>query len=99
MRIIRGVLIYLAGALSGWLLYSGYLKYISREGNSIGGEALILPLMFLLFYAGWSVRNEIGRSRESRAFVRGSQEGIRRLLEGQHPNCRHIYRPYRENHN
>ena len=49
---------FLSGVVSGIMLELGILASRDRTGP-VGGEALILPLIFLLFAFGYSVGKEV----------------------------------------
>lgn len=53
-QVVRLLLAFAGGILSGLLLAYGMETWVRRDGLP-GGEALILPLIVLLIYLGWQL--------------------------------------------
>ena len=53
-KILNAVIFYITGTLSGMFVKYGFGTYVGRSGN-VGGEVLIIPLMIMLIYCGFSV--------------------------------------------
>jgi len=52
------IITFLCGALTWHILLLAFDTFRQRQGT-IGGEVLILPLLVLTFYLGWTVKDEI----------------------------------------
>ncbi len=59
MKILNKVFKFLAIFVGGMMFINSIEVLAGRDGT-FGGEALVVPLMILLFYFGYSVGNEIG---------------------------------------
>jgi hypothetical protein len=57
-RKLQLFLIFFAGLFGGGLIATGIATLATRSGWHVGGETLILPLMVLLIYFGWSLGTE-----------------------------------------
>jgi hypothetical protein len=53
---------FLSGALV-WHFFLMSLQVLASRNGTVGGEILFLPLMALLFYLGWAVKDEINELR------------------------------------
>jgi len=68
---IKFCIVFLTGMMTFGFLQSAYNYSTNRQG-SIGGEVLILPLMFCLVAIGWSSGRTYWREKEARTLVRNS---------------------------
>lgn len=88
-KVSKLVLGFTAGLLSGSFIRLGF-EIIDARPISVGGEVLILPLIALLLYFGYS----LGRDKFHSAYMRGYYAGYKRGMEDEfniqimHPNCR-----------
>lgn len=57
-QILRLLLVFAGGILSGLLLVYGMETWAQRDGLP-GGEVLILPLIVLLIYLGWQLGGDM----------------------------------------
>lgn len=94
-KISKLVLGFSAGLLSGSFIRLGF-EIIGGRPASVGGEALILPLIIILLYFGYSLGKETKVKRNfRRAYKRGYYAGYdkgkedgKRTMFFFHPNCR-----------
>lgn len=70
-RYIKMAVIYLTGIVSGAFLHIGYAVFTERPA-SFGGELLILPLIVLLLYLGFTIGRE---AKDWGLYRRGYSEG------------------------
>jgi len=68
------ILIFITGLLSGVFIYAGIVEFSQREGWHVGGETLILPLMILLIYFGWSIGTETNKRQN---YLTGYRDGYK----------------------
>lgn len=54
---------FLSGALV-WHFFMMSLQVLANRDGTVGGEILFLPLMALIFYLGWAVKDEINELRQ-----------------------------------
>lgn len=54
---------FLSGALV-WHFFLMSLQVLANRDGTVGGEILFLPLMALIFYLGWAVKDEINELRQ-----------------------------------
>jgi len=52
------IITFLAGMLTWHILLLSFDTFRQRQGT-LGGEVLVLPLLVLTFYMGWTVKDEI----------------------------------------
>lgn len=74
---LKIAIVFLTGSLSGGILSEGVHVFTQRSG-SIGGEALILPLIILLLICGYNL------GRESKIFQSKNQTYEEGFRDGYH---------------
>lgn len=57
-KLMRYIAAFLSGALAWHILELSITTLFNRQGT-LGGEVLVLPLLVLTFYMGWTVKDEI----------------------------------------
>lgn len=84
MRFARTLIGYIAGILSGMMIFQGLVVLLGRDGT-FGGEILIIPLIVILFFFGWDMGKQYGGRKafqcgRDKGFIEGFEEGY---YEGQ----------------
>lgn len=62
-KLSRILIAFFAGALV-WHFFLMSLQVLANRNGTVGGEILFLPLMALIFYLGWEVKDEINELRQ-----------------------------------
>jgi hypothetical protein len=87
----KGLIGFAAGLLSGVMILQGMIVLLGRTGAP-GGEALIIPLIVMLFIFGWDMGKQHGAEKafetgKDKGFYLGFEEGF---YEGQHTRSARI---------
>lgn len=88
-KLLLLVLGYAAGLLSGAFIRLGF-EMLAGRPTSVGGEALILPLIVLLVCFGYSVGKEV---RVQRTYERGYHDGYCQRDSGRTVVARSLHAP------
>lgn len=62
-KVFHWAVAFLSGALV-WHFFLMSLQVLANRNGTVGGEILFLPLMALIFYLGWEVKDEINELRQ-----------------------------------
>lgn len=79
-KAIRYALFFIAGLLFCEMLHTCVTVLAGRASWHVGGEVIVLPLMALLVYAGWAIRDGVRETSKKEAYDSGYHEGIKQAI-------------------